>query len=376
MTNKRLSSKSQRDRQHLLEVALRADKERERRIRSGFIVCAKTICWTAAAVGLWFAGREGWRVGVRENPRFFLRAPDVTTDGTLTREQILTVANIAEGQHILTVDLAKVRAVLEKLPQVETAVVGRTFPHRVAITLTERRPVAWVTEKKGDDHLTSGRAFLIDARAIVLRSRAQLPQYANLPVITGVETENLVPGQRANSFAMLAALELVRLTTDSTRFQIRNIDLAKSCRLVVTDQRRMQITFGVQMVEAQLARLNQLLELNEPTHQEIRTVNVIPERYVPVTYYPPEAVSSAPLHDPPPSVPEVKPPKPTPDPKPPKPDAKSKPPKPTPAAARKESSRVPERTPPPKPKLQPQPAPVVSPPPPNPGLHKRFNLDE
>jgi len=368
MKNKRISTKSQREKQHLLEVGIRADKDRARRIRAAFLFCGKAVLYGALVAGLWFGGKEGWRRWVWQNPYFFVGLPEVTTDGTLTREQILTAADIVSGRNILTVDLAQARAALEKLPQVESTVVSRTFPRQVSIAVTERRPVAWVIAKKGDDPLTSERSFLIDARGMVMRGRGYLPQYANFPVISGVEMENFVAGKRVNSFAMVAALGLVTLNAENPRFQIRHIDLAKSCRLVVTDQRRAQITFGVQKIEAQLARLNRVLELNEPSHQEIRTVNLIPERNVPVTFFPPEPVTVTPPSEPPPPPPEVKPSK---------PDAKAKSPKSPPAPVRRAPVRTRERPAPPKAKPKPDPEPAASTSPVlAPGLKKRFTLDE
>ena len=304
--NKRVSSTRQRKQQHLLDVTIRVGKERERRFRAmaGFI--CKAVLYGALVAGVWIGGKEGWRRFVWENPEYYVRDPDVKTDGTLTREQILAAADIVDGRNILTVDLGKSRAALEKLPQVESAEVSRTFPNHVAINITERRPIAWLTARKTDDATTSERAFLIDSRAIVLRSRVLLPEYYHLPVISGVETENLVLGQRVNAFDIQAALELVRLNADSTRFQVRNIDLAKGYCLVVTDQRRAKITFAFDKIDAQLGRLNRLLDVIEPTKQEIQTINLIPERNIPVTFFDPAAEAAT--DDPP----DTAPPKPEP----------------------------------------------------------------
>ncbi len=304
--NKRVSSARQRKQQHLLDVKIRVGKERERRVRvvAGFIV--KTVLLVALGVATWLGAKEAWRRCVWENPDYFVREPDVKTDGTLTREQILAAAEIVEGRNILTVDLGRSRAALEKLPQVESAEVQRAFPNRVTIIVTERRPIAWLTQKKSDDPTTSDRSFLIDARSIVLRSRVTLPEYYLLPIISGVETENLVAGQRANTFDIQAALKLVQLNADSTRFQISNIDLAKGYCLTVTDQKRAKIIFGFDKIDTQLARLNRLLDAIEPTHQEIRTINLIPERNVPVTFYDPSEVIAK--DDIPPPV-EIAPPK-------------------------------------------------------------------
>ena len=310
--NKRVSSTRQRKQQHLLDVKIRVGKERERRVRvvAGFVF--KTLLIGALVAGAWLGGKEAWRRCVWENPDYFVSEPEVKTDGTLTREQILTTAEIVEGRNILTIDLGKSRAALEKLPQVESAEISRTFPNRVAIAITERRPIAWVILKKEEDATTSEHSLLIDARGIVLRSRVRLPEYYHLPVISGVETENLVPGQRVNAFDIQAALELVRLNADSTRFQLRNIDLAKGYCLVVTDQRRAKITFAFDKIDAQLSRLNRLLDVIEPTKQEIQTVNLIPERNIPVTFYDPSAetvTDDAPDTAPPKSEPKISAPK-------------------------------------------------------------------
>lgn len=285
--NKRVSSTRQRQQQHLLDVTIRLDKERARRFRSVAGGIFKTALILALLGGIWVGGKEGLRRWVWENPALFVHAPRVTTDGTLTIEQVLTATDLAEPRNILAIDLGKVRKILEKLPQVENVEVQRTLPNQLAINITERRPIAWVIMKKDEDPTTSDRSFLIDARSVVLRSRVLQPEYYHLPVITGVETENLVPGQRVNLFDVQAALGLVRLNANSNRFQIRHIDLSIGYGLLVSDQRRAKITFGFENIEGQLARLYQLLDVIEPTLQEIRTINLIAERNVPVTFYKP-----------------------------------------------------------------------------------------
>jgi cell division protein FtsQ len=287
--NKRISNPRQRKQQHLLDVKIRESKERSRLFRavSGFIF--KLVLFAAVVAGVWFGGKEALRRFVWENPDYFLREINFTTDGALTRDQVLMAAGLAEGRNIFTVDLAEARAAIEKLPQVESAVVQRLLPNRMTVTVAERRPIAWVAAKGDEDPSSSERSFLIDARGIVLRSRVVLPEYYHLPIISGFETGNLVPGRRVNDLEMQAALELVRLNADSTRFQARNIDLAKGYCLVVTDQKRAKITFGLENVEAQLARLYRYLDRAAEDHRELQTVNLIVERNVPVTFYEPDA---------------------------------------------------------------------------------------
>ncbi len=286
--NKRVSNPRQRKQQHLLDVKIRESKERSRRFNAitGFV--CKVVLFGGLAAGLWFGGKEALRNYVWENPDYALREINVTTDGALTREQVLNAAGVTEGRNIFTVDLAESRSAIEKLPQVESAVVQRLLPNRMAVTVTERRPIAWVAAKGDEDPSSSERSFLIDARGIVLRSRVLLPEYLHLPIISGFETENLVLGKRVPAWEMQAALELVRLNADNTRFQARNIDIAKGYCLVVTDQRRARITFGLERIEDQLFRLNRYLDRAAQDRREIRTINLIVERNTPVTFFEPE----------------------------------------------------------------------------------------
>lgn len=293
MKNKRISNARQRNQQHLLDVKIRAGKERSRRVRAilGFVF--KLILVTSIGVGAWIGGKETLRRFVWENPDYYLHDIGFTTDGALTREQVLNTADLAEGRNIFTVDLAKARAAIEQLPQVESAVVQRQLPNRMSVTVTERRPIAWVAAKGDEDPSSSERSFLIDARGIVLRSRVNLPEYYHLPIISGFETGNLVPGKRVNDFEMQAALELVQLNANDTRFQARNIDLSKGYCLLVTDQRRAKITFGLSRIDEQLSRLHRCLDRATADKKEIQTVNLFVSRNVPVTFYDPEAEAAA-----------------------------------------------------------------------------------
>jgi cell division septal protein FtsQ len=314
--NKRVSNSRHRKQHHLLDVKLRESKERERKFRtvSGFVL--KTLLFVSLVGGAWIGGKEALRRFLWENPDYFVHLEDLRfqSDGTLTREQVIAASGIVEGENIFKVDLAATRAILEKLPQVESAEVQRQLPNHMTISIAERRPVAWLTAKVEDDPTTMENSFLIDVSGTVMRTRTILPEYYHMPIISGVATGNLAPGQRVKTFEMQSALELVRLNSDSTRFQVRNIDLAKGYCLVVTDQKRAHITFGLDHLETQLARLNRLLDAIEPTGKEIQTVNLLVERNVPVTFYNPEGDGSAVA---PPSAP-------------PKPDSKDGKPKPTP----------------------------------------------
>jgi cell division septal protein FtsQ len=291
--NQRVSNTRQRKQQHLLEVTVRHDKAVAQRNRAIFFFTCKLVFFTALIGGAYMGGREALRRFFWENPDYFLSDVRVATDGSLTREQALAVGGIREGRNIFTVDLGKAQAALMELPQAERVEVQRVLPNRVNITISERRPIAWVISSAEEDPTSSDHAFLIDARGVVMRTKAKLPEYLHLPVISGVAIGNLAPGQRVMTPEMQAALELIRLNADSTRFQVRNVDLAKGYCLRVRDRSHAQVTFGLDRVDAQLDRLNRLLDHLEPARREIQTVNLLVERNMPVTFVDPNAVATA-----------------------------------------------------------------------------------
>ena len=210
------------------------------------------------------------------------------TDGTLQRDQILKAAGIREDLNIFSVNLAQVHDRLQQLAQVDEVQVERKMPNEIDIRVTERKPIAWITSEKAvANPFASDAAFLIDARGILMKEKKLLPEYLALPLIVGCSNEALVPGKVVDSFEAKAALELLRLTTTSfmqTRFQIREIDLAKGYCLLVTDKNHAQVMFSFENLDSQMRRLEQFLVYSDDAHREIATVNLLVARNTPVTF--------------------------------------------------------------------------------------------
>jgi cell division septal protein FtsQ len=274
----------QRKQQHLLEVSIRRDRERALRIRAVSWFIFKLVVYVAVIVGLVVGGRESFRRYVWQNPYFFLDDTHVHTDGTLTREQILTAAGVSETMNFFQLNLGKVREGIQKLPQVEHVEIARSLPNKLNIDISERQPIAWLTDKSDFDPTATDGSFLIDGRGYVMTSKKRRQDFIHLPVISGVVLEDFAAGQKATALEIQAALELIRLNADSTRWQVRNVDIARGFCLVVTDRSRARITFGLDNIDRQLTRLYRILDYLEPEKREIQTVNLLVERNTPVTF--------------------------------------------------------------------------------------------
>jgi cell division septal protein FtsQ len=287
--NKRLSSTKIRRQQHLLEVTVRADKARAIRFRALASLICKTILWLTLLGGSYVGGNELLRRFVWENPDYYLTDIRVSTGDLLQRDQILSAAGIEQGVNIFKVDIKKARLALDGLPQVERAEIQRILPNRVDITITERRPIAWVTQSANENPTASANAWLIDARSVVMKPRQIVEQYHHLPHISGVPVGNFAPGQKVNTVEMESALKLVQLNSDNTRWQVRHIDLTKQWCMIVTDQNNAKVTFGLDAVDDQLDRLFRYLDRAEAEQREIDSLNLMVVKFTPVTFRQPIA---------------------------------------------------------------------------------------
>ena len=278
MKNIRASNKRIRKQQHLLDVKIRKSKEQSRVFWS--VVWGTCKCAVAAAllIGGYIGGKRGLQVYVWENPDYMLSEIRYSTDGTLTRTDVVGVSGLAEGTNIFLIDLARARDAINALPQVDRVEIERQFPSRVSIKIAERKPIAWVTKRADEDPSTSATAFLIDARSVAMKPRGVLQQYIHLPIISGFPVENLADGHRAPNYEIQAALELVRLNAENTKWQITTIDVSTGYCLKVTDNRRIQITFHLDKLEQQLDRLNRLFDRIGARQKELQTVNLFGER--------------------------------------------------------------------------------------------------
>ena len=223
-----------------------------------------------------------------DNPDYRLSTIAIRTDGTLQRDQILKAGGLQEGLNIFSVNLAQIHDRLQQLSQVDEVQVERKMPNEIDITITERKPIAWITsEKTVTDPFASDAAFLVDARGVLMKEKKLLPEYLALPLITGCSSEALVPGKTVDSLEAKAALELLRLTTTSfmqTRFQIREVDVSKGYCLLVTDKNHTRVMFGFDHLDVQMQRLEQFLVYSDDSQRQIETVNLLVARNIPVTF--------------------------------------------------------------------------------------------
>lgn len=286
--NTRMTPAKQRKKQFFAEVNARGGRQRWAKFSMYCGLCLRFTLVTALVLGVYFGITRGWSSLFWQNPDYALQDITVKNQGSaLTRDQVIAASGVELGKNILSYTLSDIEAAVRKLPQVgtrpEDVTVNRYLPNRLEIHIVERKPVAWVVTKATPDYLTNPNAYLVDAEGAWFRPKQVLHEYETLPVISGVVTDNLQPSQIIRSAELLAALALIQ----KNEIPARSIDVSKGYCMIVKDQNGALITFGLDELDSQLARLKQARDAEKNLSQQIATVNVMLERNIPITWVPP-----------------------------------------------------------------------------------------
>lgn len=222
-----------------------------------------------------------------QNADYTLRRITLNLDDLLTREEALAEAGLREGINIFSVDLARVETALKAIPQVESARVARELPDHIQVTLSARKPVAWVAaEGETGDPTSSEKSLLADARGYLMRPRHVSPEEFHLPAIYGLKSDNIREGEALQTDEMRMALKLLDAVSQhpESLLKIRTMDMSKGYRIDVVNDSNSRIIFAASDFEEQLARLQKLLIHCSESGRALESVNLMVKRNTPVTF--------------------------------------------------------------------------------------------
>lgn len=166
-------------RQRRVEVRRNEGRRRLRRLGAGGIVLVILLA--------------GW--GILRSPLMAVHKVQIVGSSHVTNADVQRVTGIGAGRAMIDVRPGAADRRLEVLPWVDSATVTRHWPTEVAITLTERRPVAQIGH---------GRSWaLVDDSGRVLERRTA--RSAKLPVLQDL-TAGAPGSQVASSRPQLAAV--------------------------------------------------------------------------------------------------------------------------------------------------------------------------
>ena len=274
-------------RAHLLDVRMRTATTRRRRRETIARWVSNVLLTAAIGAAAYFGLQAALDRFFFNNTEYTLRRISFNLDGILTREEALAATGLREGVNIFAVDLAKVETALRAIPQVQDVRLDRKLPDQIDVSITARRPVAWVAAagEKGDPS-ASEKSLLVDASGFLLRPRRVEPEYFHLPAIYGVKSDNVRNGEALPGEDLRLALGLIETLSrhPESMLHIRTIDISRGYCIEVVNDGNARILFATSDFEEQLARLQQLLAHCDESGRVLESVNLMVKRNTPVTF--------------------------------------------------------------------------------------------
>lgn len=240
--------------------------------------------------------RVGYQKVFIENEDFALQEmPIMTIAGNepvfLSKARVLQATGIDPEASIFAFDVDEVEDMLAALPEVASVHVTRRLPGTLKIEVAERFPVAWLAcPSLGIEERNPQTGLLVDSDGMAFPCETQiLADYAaNLPVVFSERLPEgaIVSGQKIDHEGLSYALEMAQ-NADAL---LDEGDLPDW--VMVRDELTlaMQTVGGTRCILSyfdqhdQLARLAKLSRHARGSGRQIATINLIPKRYVPVTY--------------------------------------------------------------------------------------------
>ncbi|MFA5688916.1 MAG: FtsQ-type POTRA domain-containing protein [Kiritimatiellales bacterium] len=248
--------------------------------RRSLVVLFLLLVTAGIVYGLYRGAKFTGSLFFSRNPAFELKIVDIATDGRLTVSQIREYAAVETGANIFSVDTAALRKRLVDVPLVETVIVRRKLPDTLEIKITERVALAQIRWS------ARGLPFLIDRAGVVLPPTRSGQV---LPVIEGMKSNALRPGEKSNDAGVRYCLDLLMLS-DSLGFgpivRFGTFNLRFPEFIDVTVNTETSARFPYKDAKEKLIRLVSVLQLANEQGRRIKTVDLTPDgRNVPVTYY-------------------------------------------------------------------------------------------
>jgi cell division septal protein FtsQ len=177
-------------------VVLAGDALRAAALR--LAVVGKVLATAVFIAGTALGGRQLVR-HVVASPRFALR--EIRADATthVSRDEIVSLAGVADGDRLLAIDTDAVAARVATHPWVAEVRVRRQLPAALVIDVVERRAVATAL---------LGALYLVDDAGRPFK-RATLDEADGLPLITGLARDQYTLARAASEAAFREALALL-----------------------------------------------------------------------------------------------------------------------------------------------------------------------
>lgn len=222
-----------------------------------------------------------------QNDDFLLKTVEVDIQGNVTKEDIIAWSGVRIGQNLMTLNLAQIRKRLIAMPYIASIRVERDLPSTLRLVVVERQPVAKIVPKSPQGSRLAQPVYYIDYQGYMMKPKAG-ERLKPLPTITGVSYEYVQEGAKTDRMEVISALNLLRAADDSAlkgELDLNQIEVEGKGYLVLKTRSTGFIRFRTSLLMQQMQRLQVIFEDARSKGLLIRSVDLTPERLVPVTYF-------------------------------------------------------------------------------------------
>jgi hypothetical protein len=261
----------------------------------GFLrACRRTLKLAvlgALAVAAVWGGRELIQKGLVENKEFRLQVIELTPNPAIDERRLVKVAGIDIDGSLFDCDAEKIEGALRALPELSSASVRREFPGTLVVEVTAREPYLWVGSTNQEiQPRDPEQGLVVDRQGIAFHCpRALYARTELLPLIQlGEGGEPLEPGkpvvhpefERLRRLYQVACEEIP--AAESWVYLLRQ-NREWSLELVSRDGT--EACFGLGDHPRQMKDLKSALDHAQARGQRIASINLIPERNIPVKLF-------------------------------------------------------------------------------------------
>lgn len=235
-----------------------------------------------------WGARLGIRRGLVENDEFRLQAIELTPNPAIDERGLVDLAGIDLAGSLFECDAAEITARLEALPELSSATVRREFPGTLVVEVAAREPQAWIASAAhGIAPRDPEKGLLVDSQGIAFRCPGRLfESAAALPVFhLGEGGEPPVAGKSVVHPEFERLLRLYAIACREIPGAPEWIESFRQSRpwsLEFVSRDGTTASFGLGDHPRQVADLKAALDHARSQDQQIASIELIPERNLPV----------------------------------------------------------------------------------------------
>lgn len=289
-TNRKIVRKSRGKRlsQHQLDVRVKRRDGCGIRRHFRLPLIAKVLAGAAVLALAGFITSNALGRFLWNNPAYTLTKIEFETDGWMSRPIALETADVATGINVLSLDLEDIRDRLIALPQVKDATVVRILPDELHISINERHPIAWLDcPEQNIFPKVKAKGILLDDEGVALPCTHMRPEYVNFPSIAARGLAAVKLGKPIDSDQLVSALELTKVSNATFcdhDMEIVEVKLVNDYSLLARFNNHTKVTFKPTDIARQVDDLRAIFEDSLRKNRLLETVNLLPERNIPITY--------------------------------------------------------------------------------------------